>query len=67
MGAFAKDLRNQADLALIGLPASATVRELAEAIEALQPEAETDPARVAAALRSRVSEVGRWGATVGDA
>ena len=67
MGAFAKDLRNQADLALVGLPASATVRELTEAVEALQPEAETDPAQVAAALRSRVSEVGRWGATVGDA
>ena len=67
MGAFAKDLRNQADLALTGLPGAADVRSLAERVEDLQAIAGSDPAGAAAALRAEVSGIGRWGATIGDA
>ena len=67
MGAFAKDLRNQAALALVGLPGAADVQALAERVEELQAIAESDPAGAAAALRAEVAGIGRWGATVGDA
>lgn len=67
LGAFARDLRNQADLVIAGLPAAASVRSLAERAEDLQAIAEADPAGAAAALRAEVAEVGRWGATIGDA
>lgn len=67
MGAFAKDLRNQAALALTGLPGAADVQTLAERVEDLQAIAEADPAGAAAALRAEVAGIGQWGATVGDA
>jgi hypothetical protein len=67
MGALGKNLRNQADLVIAGLPAAASVRMLAERVEDLQAIAEHDPAGAATALRAEVSEVGRWSASVGDA
>ncbi len=67
LGAFARDLRNQADLVIAGLPAAASVRALAERVEDLQSVADADPSGAAAALRAEVAEVGRWGASVGDA
>lgn len=67
MGALGKNLRNQADLVIAGLPAAASVRMLADRVEDLQAIAEADPAGAAAALRAEVSEVGRWSASVGDA
>lgn len=67
MGAFAKDLRNQADLALTGLPGAADVRTLAERVEDLQSIAESDPSGAAEALRAEVAGIGQWGATVGEA
>ncbi|MEC8424572.1 MAG: hypothetical protein VX000_12400 [Myxococcota bacterium] len=67
MGAFAKDLRNQSDLALTGLPGAASVRQLADRVEDLQAVAGADPTGAAAALRAEVAGIGAWGGTIGEA